>query len=129
MDNTPACTAEACQFRDTHEIFATSGAKVIGVSPDSDASHRAFAKRLSLPYSLVSDSGGALRALFGVPKTLGLFPGRVTYVIDPAGIVRHVFSSQLRTKAHVTKALAIILSFKPQHQTLTPHKAPAPAGP
>ncbi len=105
-DNSPACTAEACSFRDSHEVFKEAGAEVIGISSDSEGSHRRFAKRLSLPFLLLSDSKGEVRARYGVARTLGLFPGRVTYLIDRAGVVRHVFSSQLQTSRHVQEMLA-----------------------
>jgi peroxiredoxin Q/BCP len=107
-DETPGCTAEACAFRDNFEAFREAGAEVIGVSADSAESHARFAGRHGLPFRLVSDTDGSLRARFGVPKTLGLFPGRVTYVIDKHGIVRHIFSSQLQATKHVDEALAVI---------------------
>ena len=105
-DNTPGCTAEACAFRDSHEVFKEAGAEVIGISSDSEGSHRLFAKLWSLPFLLLSDSKGEVRARYGVSRTLGLFPGRVTYLIDRAGVVRHVFSSQLQTGRHVKEMLA-----------------------
>jgi thioredoxin-dependent peroxiredoxin len=107
-DDTPICTKEACAFRDAYETFSAAGAEVIGISSDSGASHRAFAARHKLPFLLASDADGSLRKAFGVPKTLGLFPGRVTYVIDRDGIVRLVFSAQLASQDHVTKALATV---------------------
>jgi peroxiredoxin Q/BCP len=107
-DDTPICTKEACAFRDSYETFSAAGAEVIGISSDSDASHRAFAARHKLPFLLASDADGSLRKAFGVPKTLGLFPGRVTYVIDRDGIIRLVFSAQLASQDHVTKALAAV---------------------
>jgi thioredoxin-dependent peroxiredoxin len=107
-DDTPGCTAEACSFRDAHEDFTDAGATVIGVSSDDEASHRAFATKHRLPFRLVSDTDGSLAAAFGVRKTLGLLPARVTFVIDPTGIVRKVFSSQLRFNRHHTEALATI---------------------
>ncbi len=105
-DNSPACTAEACAFRDSHEVFKEAGAEVIGISSDSEGSHRLFAKRLNLPFLLLTDSKGEVRARYGVARTLGLFPGRVTYLIDRAGVVRHIFSSQLQTSRHVQEMLA-----------------------
>ncbi len=105
-DNTPGCTAEACAFRDSHEVFKETGAEVIGISSDSEGSHRRFAKLWGLPFLLLSDSKGEVRARYGVSRTLGLFPGRVTYLIDRAGVVRHVFSSQLQTNRHVQEMLA-----------------------
>ena len=109
-DGTPGCTAEACSFRDGYEAFVEAGAEVVGVSSDSAESHRGFAAKNSLPFVLLSDERGAVRKLYGVPSTLGLFPGRVTYVIDKNGIVRHVFSSQLGASRHVDEALKVVQS-------------------
>jgi thioredoxin-dependent peroxiredoxin len=107
-DDTPGCTKEACSFRDGYEQFEKLEAEVIGVSSDSIRSHQRFAHRHALPFVLLSDEGGEVRKLYGVPNTLGLFPGRVTYVIDDEGLVRHVFSSQLGVTKHVEEALAAL---------------------
>ncbi len=104
-DETPGCTIEARAFRDSYERFTKAGAEVVGVSSDSVASHRRFARHYDLPFVLLSDRGGAVRGLYGVEKTLGILPGRVTYVIDKAGVVRHVYSSQLRAARHSVEAL------------------------
>lgn len=107
-DNTAVCTAQACAFRDAYEDFVAAGAVVIGVSGDSQASHDRFAAGKQLPFLLLSDADGAMRKAFGVPKTLGLLPGRVTYVIDKQGIVRLVFNSQFFAGKHVKEALAMV---------------------
>jgi peroxiredoxin Q/BCP len=104
-DDTPGCTKEACSFRDSYEAFKEAGAEVIGVSSDSEASHGKFATKYKLPFTLVSDADGAVRKRYGVPATLGLLPGRVTFVIDRDGVVRHVFNSQLQATRHVEEAL------------------------
>lgn len=111
-DDTPGCTAEACSFRDSYEAFRDAGAEVIGVSSDAGASHRRFADRHALPFRLLSDPGGAVRARYGVSKTLGLIPGRATFVIDRDGIVRHAFSSQFRPARHVSEALAVLKTLR-----------------
>jgi peroxiredoxin Q/BCP len=107
-DETPGCTAEACTFRDSFEDFVEAGAVVIGVSQDSDESHKSFAQQHRLPFLLVSDRDKALQKAYGVPKTMGLLPGRVTYVIDRQGTVQHVFNSQLNAKKHVREALEVV---------------------
>jgi len=107
-DDTPGCTKEACSFRDSYEEFTTAGAEVIGVSSDSGESHQGFASKYKLPFTLLSDRGGQLRKQYGVPATLGLLPGRVTFVIDREGVVRHVFNSQLAATRHVSEALAAL---------------------
>ena len=104
-DDTPGCTTEACAFRDSYEVFKDAGAEVIGVSDDSPNSHQKFAAKHRLPFILLSDSGKQLRKLYGVPSTLGLLPGRVTYVIDKTGVVRHIFNSQLNFKGHIEESL------------------------
>jgi thioredoxin-dependent peroxiredoxin len=104
-DDTPGCTKEACSFRDGYEQFGNLGVEVIGVSSDSVRSHQRFVEKHDLPFVLLSDEGGEVRRLYGVPNTFGLFPGRVTYVIDQEGVVRHVFSSQLQAARHVEEAL------------------------
>lgn len=111
-DDTPGCTAEACAFRDTYEVFKDAGAEVIGVSDDSPTSHQKFATKHKLPFTLVSDTGSKLRKLYGVPSTLGILPGRVTYVIDKGGIVRHIFNSQLNFKGHVEESLKTLQSLQ-----------------
>src|SRR4051794_12168285 len=68
-DNTPGCSTEACAFRDRYEAFRDAGAEVIGISSDSEPSHRQFADRFNLPFVLLSDSGGEVRARYGVPRT------------------------------------------------------------
>lgn len=107
-DETPGCTAEACSFRDSYEVFKEAGAEVVGVSSDSEASHQQFASKYKLPFILLSDKNGELRKKYGVPTTLGLLPGRVTYVIDKEGIVRHIFSSQFAPQKHIVEAIRVL---------------------
>lgn len=107
-DNTPGCTAEACAFRDSYEVFTEAGAEVIGVSSDSADRHAAFAGRHDLPFTLLSDTGGRIRKSYGVPTVLGVLPGRVTYVIDRQGTVRHMFNSMTNINQHVGDALAVV---------------------
>ena len=107
-DGTPICTQEACAFRDSHEQFIDAGADVIGVSSDTEKSHCTFARQHKLSFPLISDADGSLRKAFAVPKTMGLFPGRVTYVIDHAGIIRQIFSAQFASEEHVRQALIAV---------------------
>jgi peroxiredoxin Q/BCP len=107
-DETSGCTAEACAFRDSYEAFTDLGADVIGVSSDSVERHVAFAGKNKLPFTLLSDVGGKVRKLYGVPSTLVVLPGRVTYVIDRSGTVRHTFNSMMNFGGHVTEALEAV---------------------
>ena len=109
-DDTPGCTAEACAFRDQYQDFTQAGAEVIGISSDGPDAHARFAGKHRLPFVLLSDQGGAVRKTYGVPATLGLLPGRVTFVLDGDGTIRHMFSSQLRARQHVTEAIGVIRS-------------------
>ena len=106
-DMTAGCTAEACAFRDSYEVFKDAGAEVIGVSADSPERHREFIKRNHLTFTLLSDVDNAVRKRYGATGSwpFGTLNGRVTYVIDREGIVRQSFSSQLNMTKHVTEAL------------------------
>src|SRR5579859_1684924 len=110
-DETAGCVAEVCAFRDSYEVFKEAGAEVIGVSSDSVESHQRFAAHHRLPFTLLSDQGGAIRKRYGVPATMGVIPGRVTYVIDKQGIVRHVFNSMTNIGVHISDALETLRSF------------------
>ena len=107
-DDTPGCTAEACSFRDNAAVFKNLNAEVWGISGDDGVSHRRFATRHNLEYPLLSDKNNALRRSMNVPKAMGLLPGRVTYVVDGEGVIRHVFSNLLDGPAHVREAERII---------------------
>jgi len=113
-DKTPGCTAEAGAFRDSYPKFEELGAQVVGISSDSVESHQGFASDCNLPFKLLSDPGGQVRKLFGVSSSMGLMPGRVTYVMDRTGKVRHIFSSQMNPKKHVDEAVAVLKSIRDQ---------------
>lgn len=107
-DDTPGCTAEACAFRDSYQVFKEAGAEVIGISSDTTQSHQQFVNKYDLPFILLSDTGNKVRQLYGVPATLWILPGRVTYVIDKDGVVRHLFDSMLEFQRHVEEALTTL---------------------
>ena len=108
-DDTPACTKEACSFRDSHADFADLGCKVIGISSDSAATHLKFAEKYRLNFTLLADEKGAVRKSFGVPRALfGILPGRVTYIIDKKGAVRGVFNSMTDPLGHIEHALETV---------------------
>jgi thioredoxin-dependent peroxiredoxin len=106
-DETYGCIKEACEFRDQYEDFVAAGAEVIGVSRDDAASHSSFKSHHRLPFTLLSDPGGKVASAWGVRGKLGL-PGRVTYVFDKAGVVRHRFDSMIRFGKHVEEALEVV---------------------
>jgi peroxiredoxin Q/BCP len=107
-DETSGCTAEACAFRDSYEVFTEAGAEVIGVSSDSAEKHASFSDHHKLPFTLLADPDGKIRKAYGVPSVLGVIPGRVTYVIDQSGTVRSVFNSMINIGKHVNDALTVV---------------------
>ncbi len=112
-DNTPGCTTEACSFRDRYEEFKKRGVEVVGVSADSEKSHKSFAEKQNLPFLLLSDpekktieAYGALgeRKLYG-RTFLGIL--RSTFIIDGEGIVRKVFP-KVTPAGHAEEILAAL---------------------
>lgn len=102
---TPGCTKEACGFRDAYEDFSDKGAQVIGISSDSEASHKKFATRYNLPFILLADTNGKVRKKFGVQSALfGLLPGRETFIFNKNGELVYKFESMNASK-HIDKAL------------------------
>ncbi|MBX3386158.1 MAG: peroxiredoxin [Phycisphaeraceae bacterium] len=113
---TPICTKEACHFRDAFsgdaDALATlpghrraeSAPLIVGVSSDSVETLRSFADRHRLPFLLLSDAAGRVRSEWAVPRTLGLFPGRVTYVLDSDLIVREIVDSPFRAAMHAQRS-------------------------
>ena len=111
-DETPGCTKEACGFRDSYQELASLGAEVLGVSGQGVESHKSFATHYGLPFILLSDVDNKVRKLYGVPSSLGLLPGRVTYIIDKQGIVRHIFNSQTQAERHIEEAKKALLEIE-----------------
>ena len=108
-DDTPGCIKEACSFRDSFQDLVDAGAVVYGVSSDKPSTHAQFKEKYRLPFSLLSDTGGELRKLLGVPTELfGLLPCRVTYIFNPEGRLVEIFKSQLSPQKHVKEALKVI---------------------
>jgi len=107
-DESPVCSAQVCAFRDSYAQFIDTGAQLIGISSDSVASHKHFHEKHHLPYRLLSDMDGKVRQAYRVPSTLGLIPGRTTYVIDSQGMIRYTFSSQFNIGKHIADTLRIV---------------------
>jgi peroxiredoxin Q/BCP len=103
-DFTPGCTAETKTFSENYDAVLAMGAEVLGISSDSAESHGNFARECGATFPMLADSGGKVRESYGA-VSFGLAPGRVTFVIDKEGIVRHIFSSHLRPKQHVSDAI------------------------
>ncbi|KAJ9538739.1 hypothetical protein OSB04_031472 [Centaurea solstitialis] len=110
-DETPGCTKQACAFRDSYEKFKKAGAQVVGISGDDAASHKAFAKKYRLPYTLLSDEDNKVRKDWGVPSDLfGTLPGRQTYVLDKNGVVQLIYNNQFQPEKHIDETLKFLQS-------------------
>jgi len=102
-DNTPGCTAEACSFRDSMTELRERGIVVLGVSVDSEESHARFASKYKLNFPLLSDRTKQIVRAYSA-KGLSGTAKRVTYIIGPDGIIKHVFT-QVNTKTHGAEVL------------------------
>jgi thioredoxin-dependent peroxiredoxin len=110
-DSTPGCTAQACNLRDHMAELADHDISVIGVSPDSDASHQRFAAKHELPFALIADPDRTIIEAYGVwgEKTnygktfMGL--QRTTFLIDPDGLIAHVFKRP-KTADHAAEIIS-----------------------
>lgn len=113
-DDTPGCTTEACNFRDDYSAYQQAGVDILGVSPDSPASHTKFKAKYGLPFSLLSDEDHAVAEAYGV-WGLKKFRGReymgilrTTFLIDPEGQIRQVFEN-VKPADHSQEILEILL--------------------
>lgn len=107
-DETPGCTKEACTFRDDYTQFQKDNAVVIGISAQSVKSHKEFAEKYNLPFTLLSDGKNRVRRLFGVKDVMGSIPGRETFVVDKQGKIVYIFNSNSKPVEHVTEAMRIL---------------------
>lgn len=112
-DNTPGCTAESCDLRDNYNMWLEKGYKVVGVSPDSEASHKKFIAKYDLPFPLIADTDKKIikdYGAWGLKKMYGReYEGllRTTFVIDENGIIEQVFH-KVKTKEHTKQLLEAI---------------------
>jgi len=108
---TPGCTSEVCSFRDNLHIFQKYDVVLIGISGDNPQTQKKFAQTYNLPYKLLCDTDGKVRKLFGVGKTLGIIPQRVTFVIDKQGTIIDIVNSQFLIKKHIERAIETIRKY------------------
>ena len=113
-DDTPGCTTEACNFRDDYSQYQETGVVILGVSPDTPASHKKFQEKYQLPFSLLADENHQVCELYkvwGPKKSFGKeYDGvhRTTYLIDPDGLIQEVFQKVSPAK-HSAQVLEILL--------------------
>jgi len=109
-DDTPGCTAQACDLRDNYKKLIKAGYEVIGVSPDTEAKHQKFIAKYELPFDLIADTDNAIALKFGVwveksmygRKYMGI--ARTTFIIDEAGKITDIIE-KVDTKAHTAQIL------------------------
>jgi peroxiredoxin Q/BCP len=111
-DDTPGCTAQACNLRDNFSVLKAKGIEVLGVSVNSEKSHKKFEEKYTLPFTLLVDDAHALADAYGVwgeKKFMGrtyMGTHRVTFLIDESGKIAHIIS-KVDTKAHTQQILEI----------------------
>lgn len=113
-NNTPICTQEVCSFRDAYEGFQKHSVQLLGISSDNSDSHADFSKRHQLPYDLLSDIDGSVAKQYGLQKTLGLLPGRVTFVIDQSHVIQMAYANSMNASLHIQQALETLQSMTTQ---------------
>ena len=106
--NTPGCIREACGFRDSYNEFNDLNVEILAVSSDKKEDHSNLSKKFEIPFNLLSDQNSKVKRIYNASSFFGLLPKRITYVIDKNGVIRHIFSSQIRLNKHVTSALEAV---------------------
>lgn len=112
-DDTPGCTTEACSFRDLLPQFEAAGSTILGISPDDQASHVAFAENHALPFPLLADAGHVVADAYGVWKEKTNYGKtywgieRTTFVIDKAGKIAKIYP-RVKVEDHAQKALEFV---------------------
>lgn len=109
-DDTPGCTAQACDLRDNYKKLLKAGYQVIGISPDTEAKHQKFIAKYELPFDLIADTDNAIALKFGVwveksmygRKYMGI--ARTTFIIDEKGKITDIIE-KVDTKAHTAQIL------------------------
>lgn len=104
-DDTPGCTKQACSFRDAQSEYQGKDIVILGVSRDSETSHQAFTEKYSLNFPLLADTDGAITKAYDVDG--GGYAKRVTYVINPEGVISHI-DDAVNTGTHAADVLAKI---------------------
>ncbi len=113
-DDTPGCTKEACAFRDAHDEYEARGVTVLGVSPDTVASHRKFRSKYDLPFTLLADPDHEVAERYGVWKEKSMYGrtymgvDRTTFLIDEEGRIAKVFP-KVRPEGHAAEILGAVV--------------------
>ncbi|MBC8987379.1 thioredoxin-dependent thiol peroxidase [Pedobacter sp. N36a] len=112
-DNTPGCTAEACDFRDNYQGLISKGIVVLGVSVDSEQSHQKFASKYELPFTLIADPDKKIVEAYGVWGEKNMYgkkymgTNRKTFLIDENGVITHIIA-KVDTKNATAQVLELL---------------------
>lgn len=112
-DNTPGCTAQACDIRDNYKALSKKKIAIIGVSCDDEKSHLKFIKKFDLPFPLIADTDHKIVNQFGVWVEKNMYGrnymgiARTTFIIDPKGVISHVIE-KVDTKNHSAQIIAAL---------------------
>jgi len=115
MDDTPGCTVEAKEFRNSYEQFEALDCTIVGVSTDSAERHRAFAEKHAFPFILLADEDGKLASAFGVLK--GKYAARSTFVFDSDLRVRRAFHD-VTPRGHAAQVLDFLRTVVESHRMI-----------
>jgi peroxiredoxin Q/BCP len=111
--DTPGCTIEACEFRDTYKKIQKTGAVLLGVSPDTSKAQKKFQEKFSLPFPLLADAEKKVAIAFGVLQEKNMYGKKVmgvvrtTYIIGPDGKIQHIFP-KVKAEGHAEEVLAYL---------------------
>ncbi|MBN2610768.1 MAG: thioredoxin-dependent thiol peroxidase [Bacteroidales bacterium] len=109
-DDTPGCTAEACNLRDNYEKWISRGYQIIGISPDNEKSHKKFREKYQLPFSLIADTEASILKSYGAWGMKQMYGKsyegvlRTTFIINKEGIIEEVIK-KVDTKDHTTQII------------------------
>ena len=112
-DDTPGCTAQACNLRDNYTLLKRKGFEIIGISPDEEKSHKKFEEKFALPFTLIADPKHTILNKYGVWKQKKMFNNvymgvhRTTFVLDEKGKIIKIFTRP-KTSAHAEEIIAAI---------------------
>jgi thioredoxin-dependent peroxiredoxin len=111
--DTPGCTVEACEFRDSHRKIQNTGAVILGISPDQPKAQKKFEEKYSLPFTLLGDADKKVGNAFGVIQEKNMYGKKVmgvvrtTFIIGPDGKIKHIFH-KVKPEGHAEEVLAYL---------------------
>lgn len=111
--DTPGCTIEACEFRDSHKKVEKADAVVLGISPDTSAAQKKFEEKFSLPFTLLADADKKVSNLYGMVQEKNMYGKKVmgvvrtTFIIGPDGKIKHIFN-KVKPEGHAEEVLAYL---------------------